>query len=168
MKVEKVSSLFITAAFLVSIFSVYSFAWYGGSSHGTKREMRGKMMEKHLAQLDLSSEQKKKMDEHKVKHGNEMEVLVTKLKANRAELRQELDKEASDQKILDKITKETKDLTSQIIDLRLKGVLEKKSILTTEQYRKLSLLKDEGKKKHKGKMKKSKKGKKGKEMGRGK
>jgi Spy/CpxP family protein refolding chaperone len=89
-----------------------------------------------LKDLNLTGEQKKMLDENKVKHSAEMEALRTAMRETMAAMRVELQKRALDMGKVNKINDDLKRLHIQMDDRRLQDILAVRHILSPDQFRK--------------------------------
>jgi Spy/CpxP family protein refolding chaperone len=99
-------------------------------SSGEKQEKFDKMIEK----LGLSHEQVAQLKEHKQAKMESREKLYSALSEQKKALKDELEKPASDNARIKQIADSIKQIQSEMVDERIKGILEIKAILTPEQY----------------------------------
>ncbi len=110
-----------------------------GDSFNRHEKMREKMRAKMLEvfkQLDLSPEQEKQLQAHRMNHRGQAGESHKSLKAKQDAMRNELQKEELNMEEIYKIHNEFKSMLSQNADHRLEGILEVRKILTAEQFRK--------------------------------
>ncbi|MCX6356885.1 MAG: Spy/CpxP family protein refolding chaperone [Candidatus Aureabacteria bacterium] len=107
---------------------------------------KGKGCGKQLEQLNLTPEQKQKLDAQRKEKKSAMKGLEESLKAKRGELREEMDKEKTDKAKIESIGADLKRIEAQRIDQEISGILQMKEILTPEQFKKMSAMREE----HKG------------------
>lgn len=131
---------FFLVGLLFSTFSISdTYAKRGG----------GKGMGKILKQLDLSDEQKEKLKAHRETNQGNKE-LRKQVKELREKMKASFDSNASDTE-LRRVHSELKSIRSQIADKRFEKMLFIRSILTTDQWRKLQAMKEQRKgKRNKG------------------
>ncbi len=129
--------------FVAVVFSLMSsplvFAASPERGWGGKRDIMGKMGNRHeklFEELNLSEEQKKKLDENKNKYRDQHKALMDQLKEKRALLQKELQNESLDKPKILQIQNDLKTLENQMSDQRLQGVLDVREILTADQYKK--------------------------------
>jgi Spy/CpxP family protein refolding chaperone len=95
-----------------------------------KQEKFDKMIEK----LGLSDEQVAQLKTHKQAKIESRKKLYSELSKQKQELKDELEKPVSDNARIKQIADSIKQIQSEMIDERIKGILEIKAILTPEQY----------------------------------
>ena len=104
--------------------------------HGEMREeMKARMLEV-FKQLELSPEQEKQLQAHRMNHRGQAGEFHKSVKAKKDAIRNELQKEELNMEEIYKIHNELKSMFSQKADHRLEGILEVRKILTAEQFRK--------------------------------
>lgn len=91
-----------------------------------------------VQRLNLSPQQKKEIEHQRTINRQKWAELRQKIYAKRMELREELDKSATDRKKMDSITTEIKALQSEELDLHINNLLAMKQILTPEQFKELN------------------------------
>jgi periplasmic protein CpxP/Spy len=101
------------------------------------------------SQLDLSAEQKTKLQEHRKAHREKAKTLWDEYKAHKKSLAAELEKSTVDKARVQNIQNDIKGSQGRLADHRLEGVLQVREVLTPAQFKKFQELKDEmwGKKK---------------------
>jgi Spy/CpxP family protein refolding chaperone len=95
-----------------------------------KQEKFDKMIEK----LGLSNEQVAQLKTHKQVKMGTRNKLYSELSKQKQELKDELEKPASDNARIKQIADSIKQIQSEMVDERINGILEIKAILTPEQY----------------------------------
>ena len=100
----------------------------GGSQ---KQEKFDNMIEK----LNLSQEQVVQLKSHKQSRRQSHEKLISVLKKQKEQLKVELEKPESDNAKIKEIASSIKQTQSEMVDERIKGILEIKVILTQEQFK---------------------------------
>ncbi len=116
---------------------------YNPTGHEAMREkMQARMLEV-LKQLDLSPEQEKQLKTQRNKHREQKKEMHENIKAKRDEMKTELQKQELNMAKINKINSELKSIKSINADYKLEGILEVRSILTTEQFTKFMELKRE-------------------------
>ncbi len=96
--------------------------------------------EKIYAQLKLTDEQKKKLEDNKAKHHEQKGGAFKKMRSLREALKQELMKPALDMNKINDIQAQIKAFQAQMADDRLNHILEVRGILTAEQFAKFNAL----------------------------
>lgn len=95
---------------------------------------KGEQMGKIMDEIGLAEEQKAEIKEmHKARKAEGKEI-QTKMKEARTQLKAELDKETPDTAAIKNLTTEITALYGQKVESRVEGVLEMKTVLTSEQY----------------------------------
>ena len=115
------------------------------------------MHEKIYAQLKLTDEQKKKLEDNKTKHHGQKEGTFKKMRSLREALKQELMKPALDMNKINEIQAQIKASQAQMADDRLNHILEVRAILTAEQFAKFTALMEKRKHGSQGKEEKEEK-----------
>ena len=110
--------------------------------------------EKLFAQLNLTAEQKQKLQASRQAQRTQMEATMSSLKEKRKSLQEALKSPTVTRESVQGITNEIKALQAKQDDLRLDGIFAAKEIMTPEQFAKFQQLKEE----QFGKMKKEGKG----------
>jgi len=105
----------------------------------------GKKFDKQLKELNLTPEQKTKIDAQRAAQREAMEKIHDSIKAKRHELRAEMDKVATDKAKIDAIAADLKNLEGQRIDREINGILQMKEALTPEQFKKLGAMREKRK-----------------------
>lgn len=95
-----------------------------------KQEKFDNMIEK----LNLSEEQVAQLKSHKQTKMESRKKLHSALKKQKQELKDELDKPESDNTRIKQIADSIKQIQSEMVDERIKGILEIKAMLSPEQY----------------------------------
>ncbi|TRZ50743.1 MAG: periplasmic heavy metal sensor [Dehalococcoidia bacterium] len=124
------SLLFVAMPVYAEKDSGYCLPWQ--KSVAQKQEKFDKMIEA----LGLSDEQVAQLKDRKQAKMKSREKLHSALKKQKQELRDELEKPESDNARIKQIADSIKQIQSEMIDERIKGILEIKAILTPEQYSK--------------------------------
>lgn len=96
-----------------------------------KQEKFDNMIEK----LNLSEEQVAQLKSHKQVKMKSREKLYSAIKKQKQELKDELEKPESDNARIKEIASSIKQTQSEMVDERIKGILEIKAILTPEQFK---------------------------------
>lgn len=129
-----VYSLGLIVAILLSS-NVYSQSTGASSAdHEAMREKKKAQMLEIFKQLDLSPEQEGKLNAHRNKYREQRKEVRRSIKAKREEMKAELQKQDLDMERINKIHSEMKSMKSKKADNRLRGILEVRKILTTEQF----------------------------------
>ncbi len=123
---------------------------------GMHEKMEKKTQEIY-AQLKLTDEQKKKLEDNKAKHRDQKEGTFKKMRSYREALKQELMKPALDMNKINEIQIQIKAFQAQMVDNRLNHILEVRGILTAEQFAKFTALMEKRKHGSQGKEEKEEK-----------
>jgi Spy/CpxP family protein refolding chaperone len=130
------------AGLIVFFFTVCSYAGQdagcglGGEMKGERmREMRD-MKEKLIADLGLTPEQEKQLEEVKKANREGMEDIFKSLHDKRQELAGELDKYNSDQKTVEALKSDIKGIIGKLVDKKVEDIQGMKKVLNEEQYAK--------------------------------
>ncbi len=135
----KVFMVIAAAAFLLQCPAEAFGPGHGGSGHKKDFEKRMEAKkEEVLKDLNVSAEQRKRLDENKAANMQKMKAAFESMHQSEASLRDELQKEKIDLNKIYKIHDEIKKRSAEIRDMRLAGILEVRQILTTEQFRKFT------------------------------
>ena len=97
-------------------------------------------------ELNLKSEQQKELIENRKAQHEQMEKLHNAIRQKQEQLQQALNNPAATQATVAPLVKELKALQGGLIDLRVKGILEVKRILTPEQFLKFQQMTEERRK----------------------
>ncbi len=123
--------ILILGAAAMLLFSVTTaYAQEGGIKH--KQQRKGNLIE----ELGLTPEQQAQFKEQRGEHRRQMKEIHTVLQDKRLQLQEELVKPASDKNKIDALASELNSLQAQLIDLRIGGIIQTKTILTPEQFAK--------------------------------
>jgi Spy/CpxP family protein refolding chaperone len=126
-----------TVTCLGLILALASASAAAGQDESAQKEGRaGKMANKIVSELNLTPEQSEEIKGQRSEHRRIKKELGQSLREKQKELKAELEKEVSDRKELERISKDIKRLQGERVDHRIEGVLQMKEILTPEQYRK--------------------------------
>ncbi|MBP9127348.1 MAG: periplasmic heavy metal sensor [Elusimicrobia bacterium] len=104
----------------------------GGGAHRRNDDMRDKMK----AELNLTKEQQKKLDTHRIEQRAAMEKAMLDIKEKRDELKAALEQPKLNRIALQKINDELKDAQNEMADQRLEGILYVREVLTPDQFKK--------------------------------
>ena len=134
--------LLIGAGVMVVIASLLFVAVpvYAGKDSGYCRPWQKSVVQKRekfdnmIETLGLSDEQAAQLKDLKQARMKSREKLHSALKKQKQALRDELEKPESDNARVKQIADSIKQIQSEMIDERIKGILEIKAILTPEQY----------------------------------
>lgn len=105
-------------------------------------EFWGKGFYKGLKKLNLTAEQRSKLNTQRAAQRDAMKAIRQSIASKRRELRAEIDKETTDRARIDSIAAELKNLECRRIDQRIKGILQMKELLTPEQFKQLHALRE--------------------------
>lgn len=128
------------AVIAVIFCSTTAFAYFPDDG-GNMEDRGGKNGDREggfLKELGLSDQQRQQVEENRAKTREAMKSLRETLKAGKAELKAELDKPTVDMGRVNAITEDIKSATSKLIDHRVSSILALKSILTPEQFSKMT------------------------------
>ena len=125
----------VTALFLFAAMPVYAeknsdYCQSRQKQGGQKQEKFNNLIEK----LSLSKEQVAQLKSHKQTKMESRKKLHSALKKQKQELKDELDKPESDNTRIKQIADSIKQIQSEMVDERIKGILEIKAMLSPEQY----------------------------------
>jgi len=128
----------ILGIFLVS--NVYAWPegkyYFGhGGREGIKEKKEARFKEV-FKELDLTPEQEEQLKNHRTQSRKRMKGFRKKVADKRDELGKELQKQELDMEKINQLNTELKVIHSEMQDNRLKGILEVRNILGTEQYTK--------------------------------
>jgi Spy/CpxP family protein refolding chaperone len=112
--------------------SLAAAEWDGEGTRGRNDDRRDKMK----AELNLTKEQQKKLDTHRIEQRAAMEKAMLEIKEKREELKAALEQPKLDRIGLQKINDELKDAQNEMADQRLEGILYVREVLTPEQFKK--------------------------------
>lgn len=117
-----------------------SGCWGGGDAKGEPagerlREMK-EMKEKLIADLGLTQEQAKQLEEVKKANREGMKDAFKSLQDKRQELAVELEKYNSDPQAVEALKADIKGIVNTLVDKRVENIQEMKKILNEEQYAK--------------------------------
>jgi Spy/CpxP family protein refolding chaperone len=100
----------------------------------------GRQGQEHKAELfkelNLTAEQEAKLAEYRKQDKAEAEQNRTAMKEAREKLREELDKPTSDMTVVGNLANTIKQGQAQMVDHRIKSILQLKEVLTPEQFQK--------------------------------
>lgn len=126
---------------------------YGGMHRGDSSKYQ-EAKDRIFKKLDLTDEQKQKLDEHRKAHREEAKKLHEELKGSMKQLKGELEKEQEDLDVINKVSDDIKMVRGKLIDHRIAGVLAVKKILTHGQFKKFNEIRRKHMDKKRKKMKK--------------
>ena len=144
----------VVALVVISMFAVGTAFGNEGACPAGDKPQAGQHKEKAAAmaaELKLTPDQEKQLNETKAAHRTEMTGLAGQLKAKRQELKTALANTAATKQSVEPIATQIKALEAQMVDRRIDGILKIKEILTPEQYQKLQSMKEEWQNKPRGK-----------------
>lgn len=146
---KKMMSAAFGAALILMMSSLSVYA--GGPDGETDRSVKWKermeaRKQEMFNELNLTDEQKQKLEENRKKNKDEAQGLRGHIKELKTAMRQELEKDTLDMGKINQIQSQMKEAQAQMMDNRLKGILEVRGILTPEQFKKFSAKMEE----HKG------------------
>ncbi len=101
-----------------------------------RRQEWEKKIQEVYDQLNLTDEQKKKLEANKAGHRDTMKALFEKMRSYRQALNDELMKPDLNMGHINEIQAQVKTLQAEITDHRLNSILEVRAILTPEQFAK--------------------------------
>lgn len=136
-----------TFVMMMSSLSVYAGSPDGETDRSVKWKERMEARKQEMfKELNLTDEQKQKLEENRKKRKDDAQGLRDHMKELKTAMRQELEKDVLDMAKVDQVQSQMKEAQAQMMDNRLKGILEVRGILTPEQFKKFSAKMDE----HKG------------------
>jgi len=144
----------VVALVMISMFAAGTASADQGACAQGDKDRAGHYKEKTAAitaELKLTPDQEKRLNETKAAHRAEMTGLAGQLKAKRQELEAALTNPAATSQSVSPIATQIKALEAQMVDRRIDGILKIKEILTPEQYQKLQTMKGERQNKEHGK-----------------
>jgi len=106
-------------------------------------------------ELNLTPEQKKKLEENRKAQGEERNRLREAVKEKHGKLQQELNRPDVTRAAVEPLVKELKSLDAQLVDNRINGIFAVKAILTPEQFAQFNQLMEKQMKERKGRFKDS-------------
>ena len=98
------------------------------------QERRGKKARGIYSQLNLTEEQKKQLEDNRLKHREEMKVAFDGMRHYKEALNQEFMKPNLDMNKVKEIQSQVKALQAKISDNHLNSIIEVRKILTPEQF----------------------------------
>lgn len=141
---NSIIAILVVIVVVLSAALVYSNFKTPGRSRAAKRlfteRMEGKRA-KHqpfYADMNLTAEQKRLLEENKTQHKEKARVLSKQIHSNMLLIRQELQKDDLNTGKIEQIQDKLKKLQIQMLDDRLQSILEVRKILTPEQFREFS------------------------------
>ncbi len=144
MKKIKVAAVSLAVVFLAASAAC---AQGQGRSHPGWKERKGEIFK----ELNLSSEQKNKLEENRKAQGEESARLRSAIKGKYAQLQQELNKQSVTRAAVEPLVQELKSLDAQLVDNRINGIFAVKTILTAEQFAKFNQLMEKQRENRRGK-----------------
>ena len=145
----KFKRILILGAIAMLLFSATTACAQGG---GTKHKQQHR--DNLIEELALTPEQQAQFEEQRSEHRRQMKETHAALQDKRLQLQAELEKSVSDKNKIDTLAFELKSLQAQLIDLRIDGIVQTKTILTPEQFakfkEKVSSRRKRGRKSEKG------------------
>jgi Spy/CpxP family protein refolding chaperone len=144
---KKINSIIIgLAVVILTVSAVY--AQTQGESQQRGDGQKGSIFK----ELNLTSEQQKKLAENRNAQREEMAKLHTAIKEKQTKLQEELKNPAVTRAIVEPLVNEIKSLGAQLIENRINGIFAVKEILTPEQFVKFEQMTEKGHKNKKGYM----------------
>ena len=113
------------------------------SAHAGKYwQLAGKVSKEKMAdvydRLNLSAKQRAKLEANRQKNHQKMRALRKTIRQLEKQISDELSKQNIDQAMVTDLKGQIKAAQAQLTDLRLKGIMEVRKILTPEQYKTFS------------------------------
>ncbi|MFA5144273.1 MAG: periplasmic heavy metal sensor [Candidatus Omnitrophota bacterium] len=145
MNTGKIIALLVTAVFILSSGAGYVYA--GGKEEECGKAFKARMeerIEKIYKEINVTAEQRKKLEENKNKIHEDAKALHDRIKAKRDVIRAELQKTELNMAKITQTNNELKVLEVMMMDQRLAGILAVRKILSPEQFRKFSQKLEEG------------------------
>ncbi|MCM8787465.1 MAG: Spy/CpxP family protein refolding chaperone [Candidatus Omnitrophica bacterium] len=118
------------AIFLILTFNIKVFAFDGEKKYG----YRQKNMEELINSLNLTQEQKEKMEQLRTQNRQNISDIKKQLKDLRKQLKLELDKDQLDEAKIKDIANQIQELQAKILDLRINNTIQFRKTLTPQQY----------------------------------
>jgi Spy/CpxP family protein refolding chaperone len=106
----------------------------GGRGNGGHKEGKGEFYK----ELNLTDQQRQQIEANRARTKEASKALRETMKAKRDDLKAELDKPTVDMNRVNAITADIKALTGRMIDQKVANILSLKSILTPEQFQKMT------------------------------
>tara|TARA_Y100000031_G_C8024650_1_gene294258 strand:+ start:93 stop:575 length:483 start_codon:yes stop_codon:yes gene_type:complete len=133
-EMKKVSKAELIMAVMVFSLSAMAYPYEKDCKHGDSK--KGEKMQKFIDELGLSEEQQAQMKEQRQGHKDEIKEFYEEVRGLRDALKAELEKPDSNEATINSLATRLKALEGKKIDFRIQKVLELKSILTPEQFKK--------------------------------
>jgi Spy/CpxP family protein refolding chaperone len=138
---------------LVMIFLAVSAGYAQGQ--GEKHQGWQGKKEGIFKELNLTPEQKKKLEENRTAQGEQTAKLRAAIKQEREKLQKELNNPDVTRAAVEPLVKELKSLDAKLIDNRINGIFAVKAILTPEQFVKFNQIMEKQMRDRKGRPKDS-------------
>ncbi len=129
----------------------------GPRSEGREGENHEKRFQDMTEKLDLSEGQREQLKAHRDQQKARMKELKEELRTNYKTLRKELENYDSDERIVKGTAAKLKTIQAQLLDQKVDNFLAMRKILTPEQFRKMSELREERREQWREKMQSRKK-----------
>lgn len=110
-----------------------------------RKKDREARIERVYAQLNLTEDQRKLLQENKTRHKDSSRAMFKEIRAAMDEVGQELKKKDMDVNTVKSLYAKVKSLHSQMLDERFNSIMEVRKILTQDQFTKFSELIDQEK-----------------------
>jgi len=142
----KIKKMIITYCVLAAVFFFTApvYAEHGGfncASGGVEgmgnRQGKDRMMDEVMEEIGITPDQKQQIEKLREENKGESKEIKTRRKAAKKAIRTELDQPGSDKAKLGKLVNESTDLYRKQTELRIKSILDIKSVLTPEQFEKM-------------------------------
>ena len=91
-------------------------------------------MEALYNRMNLTEKQRLQLEENRKRHHARMKALTDQLSAAQLQLNKELEQSVLDKFKIDQLKAQIDRLQAELTDLRLKGILDVRAILTSDQY----------------------------------
>lgn len=130
---KKYGSVLLTLMLMGGLAAAERSEW---GSKGERDEMRTRMK----TELNLTKEQEKKLETHRIDQRAEMEKLILVVKEKREELKKGLEDPQLNRGSLERINSDLKDAQNDMADKRLEGILYVREVLTPDQFKKFLAL----------------------------
>lgn len=114
-----------------------------GFMHKKHGQNMTKNMNEIYSKLNLTDEQKKKLEENRARNREKAKGLAEAIKTARESLDKELMKPELDMARINELKSQIKSAQSELLDERLNSTIEVRNILTAEQFSKFVALKKE-------------------------
>ncbi|MBK8576720.1 MAG: periplasmic heavy metal sensor [Elusimicrobia bacterium] len=134
--IKKFGSVMLTMMVMGSLAAAEKYGY------GSPRDEEG-MRDRMKSELNLSKEQQKKLETHRIDQRAEMEKLMLDVREKREELKAALENTEMDKRAVGRINEQLKNAQNEMADKRLEGILYVREVLTPDQFKKFLALRPE-------------------------